>query len=329
MADILRSLFPTATAANQAAVGSLEASFAERFRSEAGRSELRASAERGRDLARAIFTASRDDGGHEGYLRNFPPCYVPPVGPGLWEATPPGFQPALQPTWGANRCLALRSGAAFPPGPPTPYSESPGSQFHEEAVEVYDAVNGLTGEQRRIALFWSDDPGQTVTPPGHSVSVATRVLKLEDASLMSAVEVYAKVGLAVADAFIACWNTKFVDNLLRPVTYIQRLIDPSWLPLLSTPPFPEYTSGHSVQSGAAFGVLAGLFGDRYSFDDHTHDAPALRLVQPGGRGGGCVPAVRRDPLPAGDRERPRPGPLHRRCHLGPSVSPLVTVCTRH
>ncbi len=92
---------------------------------------------------------------------------------------------------------------------------------------------------------------------------------------MTAAETYAKVGIAVCDAFIACWDTKYRYNLLRPVTYIQRLIDPTWLPLLTTPPFPEYTSGHSVQSGAAFGVLADLFGDAYSFDDHTHDNRGL------------------------------------------------------
>ena len=66
--------------------------------------------------------------------------------------------------------------------------------------------------------------------------------------------------IAVSDAFIACWRTKFRYNLLRPVTYIQRVIDPAWMPLLTTPPFPEYTSGHSVQSMAAAEVLTDLFG---------------------------------------------------------------------
>jgi hypothetical protein len=131
-------------------------------------------------------------------------------------------------------------------------------------------VNGLTDEQHSIARFWSDDPGQTVTPPGHSISVTNQVLRRENASLMTAAEAYARVGLAVNDAFIACWNTKYRYNLVRPVTYIRRLIDPAWMPLLVTPPFPEYTSGHSVQSGAAFTVLAGMFGDDYEFDDHTH-----------------------------------------------------------
>jgi hypothetical protein len=117
-------------------------------------------------------------------------------------------------------------------------------------------ARNLTPEQDTIARFWSDDPGQTATPPGHSISIATQMLRTEDSSLATAAEAYAKVGLAVCDAFIACWYEKYVYNLLRPVTYIQRLVDPAWLSVLVTPPFPEYTSGHSVQSGAAFPVLS-------------------------------------------------------------------------
>ena len=118
-------------------------------------------------------------------------------------------------------------------------------------------------EWQAIATFWSDDPGTTATPPGHSVSIATQVLRRERASLMTAAETYARVGMAVADAFIACWKSKYVYNLLRPVTYLQTQVDPTWLPQLVTPPFPEHPSGHSVQSGAAFTVLADLFGNRY------------------------------------------------------------------
>jgi hypothetical protein len=274
LARIARSMFATTGPANLAAIEDLRSSLADWLRVEAGRQAFRASVQRGRDVARAIAVWSRDDGGHEGQLRNFPP-YAPPVGPGLWVPTPPGFQPGLQPFWGANRCLAIRDGAACPPGDHTPFSEDPGSAFYSEAVEVYDAVNNRTPEQEAIARFWSDDPGTTVTPPGHSVSIATQVLRAEDASLMTAAETYAKVGIAVADAFVACWNAKYRYNLVRPVTYIQRLIDPGWLPLLVTPPFPEYPSGHSVQSGAAFGALADLFGDDHPFDDHTHDNRGL------------------------------------------------------
>jgi hypothetical protein len=140
---------------------------------------------------------------------------------------------------------------------------------------VYDTVNGLTPEQEQIARFWSDDPGSSPTPPGHSISITTQVLRLEGASLARAAESYARVAIAVCDAFVCCWYRKYTDNLLRPVTYLQRLVDPEWQPLLITPPFPEYPSGHSVQSGAACQVLTQLFGDGYRFTDHTHDSRGL------------------------------------------------------
>ncbi len=271
LASMVRLLFPTTSDGNKAAIDALESSFADRSFRRAKRSTLDRSVARGRSVAQTIFDWSRADGGHEGYLRNFPADYVPPAGPGLWVPTPPAFQSAMQPFWGHNRCFVIASGSACPPAPPTAYSEDPSSAFFAEAREVYDAVNNRTPEQEAIALFWSDDPGVTATPPGHSISIATQVLRLERASLMTAAETYAKVGMGTADGFIACWHAKYRYNLLRPVTYIRSLIDGDWLPLLSTPPFPEHTSGHAVQSGAAFQVLADLFGDRYSFDDHTHD----------------------------------------------------------
>jgi hypothetical protein len=192
-------------------------------------------------VATAVLEWAKGDGGREGYLRNFPASYVPPVGPGLWVPTPPGFLPALQPFWGRNRCLALVAGADCLPGPHR-YSEDPASRFHAEALEVYETVNALTSEQETIARFWSDDPGATTTPPGHSLSIATQVLRREGASLAAAAETYANVGIAVCDALVACWHQKFVYNLLRPVTYLRRL-DPDWLPVLVTPVVPRVPLG--------------------------------------------------------------------------------------
>jgi membrane-associated phospholipid phosphatase len=96
-------------------------------------------------------------------------------------------------------------------------------------------------------------------------------LKQEDATLALSAEAYARMGIAVSDAFIGCWKAKYVFNLIRPVTYIQNLIDEDWMPIVNTPPFPEYPSGHSVQTGAAASVLAGLFSEDYHFVDYTHD----------------------------------------------------------
>ena len=145
-----------------------------------------------------------------------------------------------------------------------------------EAMEVYTTVKNLTPAQLETALYWADDPVLTATPPGHSFAIATEVLRQENASLAQAAETYARIGMAVADSFIACWNVKFVYNRVRPITYIRQVIDPTWNtpeitdPVL-TPPFPEYPSGHSTESGAAAAVLTALFGDDYTFVDHAQD----------------------------------------------------------
>ncbi|MFN0150169.1 MAG: vanadium-dependent haloperoxidase [bacterium] len=283
LASMARHLYPTATVANLEAITNLEAQFSDPRPAGVSEATFERSTTRGRVIADAIFIWSLSDGGHEGYLRNFPASYVPPVGPGLWEPTPrPGGLPplpALQPYWGANRPFVLAAGGnpnvVCEPAAPTAFSTDTNSQCFAEAIEVYAAVNNITAEEEAIARFWSDDAGTTPTPPGHSISILTQVLVMENASLATAAEAYAKVGIAVADAFISCWSAKYQFNLLRPITYINQHIDTAWAPLLATPPFPEHTSGHSVQSGAAFGVMEELFGASYAFVDHTHDARGL------------------------------------------------------
>jgi hypothetical protein len=279
LATTTRALFPTAPEASQSAITALEAEFSNAFARFVPPGVLKRSLRRGERVAAHIIAWAASDGGHEGYLTNFPPDYVPPSGPGLWIPTPPGFQAALQPSWGTNRPFVLASGAEHDPGPPPAFSTEPGSAFHTEALEVYETVNTLTDEQRAIALFWADDPGQTATPPGHSLSILTQVIEERDANLAIAAEAYAKAGMAVADAFISCWSCKYRYHLIRPISYIQQEIDAGWgvgeraLPV-TTPPFPEYTSGHSAQTGAFAQVLFDLFGD-FTFTDHTHDARGL------------------------------------------------------
>jgi membrane-associated phospholipid phosphatase len=154
--------------------------------------------------------------------------------------------------------------------PPPAYSEDPSSAFYREALEVYQTATNLTPEQKLIARFWSDDPMLSPTPPGHWISIALDILDRKDAGLDESADVLARLGIALSDAFIVCWHSKFEFDLLRPVTYIRRLIDPRWEPLLITPPFPEYPSGHSTQSGAAAAVLSSMFGENFSFEDATH-----------------------------------------------------------
>lgn len=273
MANILRSLYPAATPKNLASIDALEQTYAKQYKTETGDDVFNRSAAYGKVLAAAIFEWSKTDGGHEGYLKNFPESFAPPSGPGLWIPTPPGYQSIpLHPYWGRNRPFALKSGREFAPPAPTPYSEDPSSKFYAEAMEVYRTIKNLTPEQKAIALFWEDGAGKTGTPAGHSVAIATHVLRRENADLALAAETYARVGISVADSFISCWSTKYTYNLIRPISYIQKVIDPAWnnpniTDPVATPAFPEYVSGHSVQAAAAATVLTDLFGDSYQFTD--------------------------------------------------------------
>jgi hypothetical protein len=224
----------------------------------------------GREVGAAVFATSIDDGGHEGYRKNFPP-YTPPEGPGLWVPTAPG-QVALQPFWGTTvQTFALSGAAECDPGGPPAYSELPASEFYQEANEAYESVNNLTPEQRTIALFWADGAG-TISGPGHSLAIANQILVQAGANLEVAAETYARVGIANADAVTAVWWAKYHYNLIRPVTYIKNFIDPNFATVLPTPPFPEYTSAHSTQSAAAAASLEYLFGNHFPFVDHAHDA---------------------------------------------------------
>ena len=140
-----------------------------------------------------------------------------------------------------------------------------------EAEEVLEVRRGLTDEQKAIARFWSDDPMLSPTPPGHWISVALQILQLDSADTKTSVDVMARLGISVADAFIVNWKSKYQYNTLRPITYIRKVMDPKWEALLITPPFPEFPSGHSSQSGAAAAVLTAIWGENFTFEDATHE----------------------------------------------------------
>lgn len=220
------------------------------------------------ELASALIDYAGADGQFECQFSNFSPEYAPPVGEGLW--TPLEGQQALQPYWGDKRCFVVEfvEDDLLAPAPPE-FSDQFGSVFYEEALAVYNATISPTEDEINIAEYWADGPG-TVTPPGHSFSMLIQILDDENSNLAFASEAYARMGMAIADAFVQCWKTKYVYNLERPITYIRSYIDPEWNTLIGTPPFPEYTSGHSSQSGAFGEVMTALFGENYAFTDFTH-----------------------------------------------------------
>ena len=271
MAASVQAFFANTGPTGQRALGAMQAKLSAEVAEGVPADVVTRSSAYGQVVAAHVLAWSATDGGAVIDNLGFP--YDPALGEGPSHWVPTTLvrlqQAPLLPDWGRNRTFAMPDGATCPVPPHPAYSEDPGSDFYREAMEVYTAKAALTPEQIQIARSWSDDPMLSTTPPGHWVSIARQVLERDAVPLDRQAEVMALLGVGLADAFIGCWDAKFKYDLLRPVTYIRRLIDPKWEPLLITPPFPEFPSGHSTQSGAAAVILTDLFGAEFGFEDHT------------------------------------------------------------
>ncbi len=200
---------------------------------------------------------------------------------GKWIPTPPGYMSAIEPYWSKMRTLVLDSSSQFQPPSALSFSKEKGTPFYEEAYEVYKAGVSLTPLQRDIANFWDCNPfylnisghlnfaTKKISPGGHWISITGIVTKQTNTSFIKTLATYTMVSIAMYDVFISCWDEKFRSNVIRPETYINAYIDESWKPLLQTPPFPEYTSGHSVVSAAIAVVLTEILGDNIAFVDNS------------------------------------------------------------
>jgi hypothetical protein len=200
--------------------------------------------------------------------------------PGRWMPTPPAYMDGIEPNWMHLRPFALDAADQFQPEPPVPFSMDEGSDFYEElqAVMAYDG-HTVEGEKREIASFWDCNPytlhvhghakfaTKQMTPGAHWIGIAANAARQDGRSLLQAAETYMLTSLALADGFISNWDEKYRSSLIRPETVINEHIDEGWIPLLQTPPFPEYTSGHSVISRAASEVLTALYGNTFAYQD--------------------------------------------------------------
>lgn len=201
--------------------------------------------------------------------------------PGQWTPTPPAYMEAVEPHWGKLRPFVLDSAKQFRPKPPHPFDMTEGSTFYRQVHEVFETRNKLTDEQRDIAAFWDCNPyvmnlrghamfaTKKITPGGHWMGIAAIAARKSGADLMQSAEAYSRTAMALADGFISAWDEKYRSSVVRPETLINQYLDESWEPLLQTPPFPEYTSGHSVISTAAAAVLTDQFGEAFAFADST------------------------------------------------------------
>jgi PAP2 superfamily. len=235
----------------------------------------------GQQVAKAVLAWSKKDNYAE---TRSAAKYTVPNDEGKWIPTPPGYFQAVEPQWKTIRTIALDSSNQFPPPPHCIYSNKSGTEFYNMVKEVYDTVSNLTEEQKAIASFWDCNGfklnvvGHTMyatkamTPGGHWMGITGIIAKNKNADFAKTVYSYASVAFAVMDAFIACWDAKYHFSLVRPETVINKYIDPNWKPFLQTPPFPEYTSGHSIISTAAATVLEHIYGAQTPFRDSTERA---------------------------------------------------------
>ena len=209
------------------------------------------------------------------------PKYSIDEDPTRWQPTPPAYMDAVEPSWNKIRPFLMEKASQFAPPPPTPFSSEKSSQFYKEAMQVYILNNDTISveEKVNIASFWDCNPfvshfsghvmfaTKKISPGGHWIGITKLATLKAKFDFMKTAEAYARVSIGLADAFISCWDEKYRSELIRPETYINRYIDDKWMPLLQTPPFPEYTSGHSVASCTSAEILTHLFGENFAFED--------------------------------------------------------------
>jgi hypothetical protein len=225
-------------------------------------------------VGKLIYNYSKTDGGHQSYTRSYDMNYRLPDCEACFEihrqADLENTGP-LHPKWQNNRSFMADNNTDFKINPKVPFSKYPKSPFYKMANDVYEESKSVNPGNRKyiIANFWDDASGFTYTAPGHSAAILTLVLRNEPVSLEKSAELYCRLSLALNDAIICSWKGKMKHNLIRPVAYINRYIDSSWEPKLMTPPFPEFPSGHSVQSAAMATVLTATIGKEIAFTDYS------------------------------------------------------------
>ncbi len=199
--------------------------------------------------------------------------------PGKWRPTLPDYLDGIEWCWNTMKPLVLDTCSQFEPVRPPSYSTDTNSVFFKETKEVYTIGKNLTDEQKTIARYWDDNPfviehsghmmfgNKKITPGGHWMGIAAIAALQTKADAVKSAEGYALTAIALYDAFISCWDEKYRSNVMRPVTVINETMDKSWVPFLQTPPFPEYTSGHSTITASAAVVLSYLYGNDFAFLD--------------------------------------------------------------
>jgi len=283
-ANIFRHFYPHIRVSDANKITALENKFLEEFSGESFPDVIERSKQFGFEVSEAVFEFSKSDSyGHEAYANPQPSSYVPPaVGPNgepLWQPTFPDYGQALFPYWGKVRPFAMNQSDIIAQ-PPIPYSEDANSLFFQQANETRIMVNLGSFTSQWVAEFWSDDfPDVTFEPAGRQIAIANILVQQDDIKMDRALELYAKMGMALCDAGIAIWNSKYIYNVRRPLEYIRDVMEPGWTTILNhpqtgqksiTPPFPAYPSGHSGFGASGSAVMAEIFGNTHPFTDNCH-----------------------------------------------------------
>lgn len=224
----------------------------------------------GEKIANEIIEWSKLDGGDEGYLNNFPEDFLPPRCAACWVKTTPGYLPSLLPYWGENKQLLKESNIVSDDCTVFEYSTDENSFMYEEAMRVLDNSKEMDPRYELIAEYWDDGAGYSGTPTGHFFTIASQLVKEKKIPIDQALELYVKLGVTVNEAFIAAFRLKYKYNFIRPITYIHQNIDQNFNTRIASPPFPEFPSGHSFQSGAATEVMKTMLGDEVAITDSTN-----------------------------------------------------------
>lgn len=205
--------------------------------------------------------------------------YTPKEGEGNWYPTPPAYMAAVEPEWKTMKTFFLKDLENYKPKEMTPFDLTEGSSFQIQLQEVYQIGKTLNEEQKLIANFWDCNPFKVeftghmaigvkkISPGGHWIGITGIAAEKAKLSFSETAYIHALLGMSLHDSFVSCWKAKYETNRIRPETVINQKVDSSWKPLLQTPPFPEYTSGHSVISSVSAEILTSYFGDNFSFLD--------------------------------------------------------------
>jgi hypothetical protein len=209
------------------------------------------------------------------------PKYLGNNGHAQWRPTPPDYFDGVEYCWGTMKPLLINSSTQFPLPHPAIYSTDKNSPYFKQCIENYELSKHMTPEMENIAFFWDDNPfavmhdGHTmyalkkISPGGHWMNITRMACRLSHASAIKTAQAYALTAIGLFDSFICGWQAKYEYSFIRPVSAINEMIDPNWLPFLQTPPFPEYPAGHSDVSAASSVILTHEFGNNFAFLDTT------------------------------------------------------------